>query len=144
MHYILSNCVTAPKRLRRLNSNLVDTTPPKPVNEFSWNFVGMFLRIPHFALSTYRAHSMYGCADLFSKIRKNVRNWESVHPYMTILRILGFLKIRTWDFWKSVHFTGIIVWKGPFSSFFPVFFLTLLIFIRKLSYKFPPPENPGK
>ena len=26
-----------------------------------------------------RVHSMYGCTVLFSKIRKNIRNWESVH-----------------------------------------------------------------
>ena len=60
------------------------------------------------------------CTDLFSKIRKNVRNGESVHddfedfgtfenPYM------GFLKIRTfyWDYSM----------KGPFSSFFQFVFL---------------------
>ena len=52
----------------------------------------------YWMIMTYRAHSMYGCTDLFSKIHKNVRNWESVHPYITILRILGFLKICPWDF----------------------------------------------
>ena len=65
-----------------------------------------------------RAHSMHGCMDLFSKIYKNVRNWESLHPYMTIFRILGFLKIRTWDFCKSLHFTGIILLRAFFFLFF--------------------------
>ena len=42
---LLSFCVTAPKRLCQLNSNLVETTLPKPLNGLSWYFVGMFLRI---------------------------------------------------------------------------------------------------
>ena len=49
---------------------------------------------------------------------------------------MGFLKIRTFHWDYSM--------KRPFFFLFPGFFLTLLIFIRKLSYKFPPPENPGK
>ena len=52
---------------------------------------------------------MYGCTDFFTEIRKNVRNWESVYPYMTILthvriNVNPYMGIRT-----SVHFTGIIV-----------------------------------
>ena len=44
--YLLSFCVTAPKRLRQLNSNLLITIPHKPLNRLSWNFVSMFLIVP--------------------------------------------------------------------------------------------------
>ena len=50
--YLLSFCVTTPKRPRQLNSNLEDTTPSKPLNKLSWNFVGMIFRIFSCALST--------------------------------------------------------------------------------------------
>ena len=44
--YLLSFCITAPKRLHQLNSNLLITIPHKPLNVFSWNFVSMFLIVP--------------------------------------------------------------------------------------------------
>ena len=49
---LFSFCVTAPKQLRQLNLNLEDTTPSKPLNRLSWNFVGMIFRIFSCALST--------------------------------------------------------------------------------------------
>ena len=44
-----------------------------------------------------RARSIYGCTDLFTKIRKNVRKWDYVHPYITIFQDFGIFE-------KSVHF----------------------------------------
>ena len=80
-----------------------------------------------------RAHSMYGCMELFSKICKNVRNWESVHPYMTISRIFGFLKIGTWDFENRYILQGFFLSKRPFFFlFFLCFFL--LIFSKFLCF----------
>jgi len=55
VNYLLSVWVTAPKRSHRLNSNLLDTTPPKPLNRLSWNVMGMFLRIPSCALFDFNS-----------------------------------------------------------------------------------------
>ena len=45
VHYLISFCLTVPKQLHQLNSNLEDTTPSKLLNGLSWNFVGMIFRI---------------------------------------------------------------------------------------------------
>ena len=58
---------------------------------------GMGMLKSKFALNTLRARSMYGCTDLFTKIRKNVRKWDYVHPYITIFQDFGIFE-------KSVHF----------------------------------------
>ena len=44
--YFLSFCVTAPKRLHLLNSNLLTTIPHKPLNGLSWNFVLLKFLLP--------------------------------------------------------------------------------------------------
>ena len=82
-----------------------------------------------------RAHSMYGCTDLFTEIRKNVRNPDSVHPYMTILthvriNVNPYMGIRTLE---SVHpyiLRGLLYKNGLFSSFFSYFFCFLPIFSK--------------
>ena len=71
----------------------------------------------------FRVHIMYRSSYLFTKICRNVRKWESVHPYMTILRILGFLKIRTF-------YRDYLIKKALFSSFFSYFFSFFTIFSK--------------
>merc|ERR1712102_64583 len=51
--YLLIFCVTVPKQLSRLNSNLLTTIPPKPLNGLCSNFQAMFLDIPSCASTHY-------------------------------------------------------------------------------------------
>ena len=87
-----------------------------------------FLKKKYILLFIYRARSMYGYTDLFTKIRKNVRNWESVHPYMTILthvriNVNPYMGIRTFygDYCIKMAF---------FLPFFRIFFCFLPIFSK--------------
>ena len=58
MPYLLSFCVTAPKWPSRLNSNLVDTTPPTLLNGLSGNVVGMFVQYLFISTAPKQLHQL--------------------------------------------------------------------------------------
>ena len=71
---------------------------------------------------------MYGCTDLFSEIRKNVRNPDSVHPYMTILthvriNVNPYMRIRTFYRDYCIEMAFFLPIFSKFSRFAQIYYI---------------------